>query len=349
MYRKDLNWYIILTIQLRGGKTYMRKKIVGIIICTLLIAAIFLPNVGSMEAANQLNQNPRLETFQEKCVWSGEGDNLDNWAITPSIDLSDVTSVHLEITTLFEILPLDSPDYGYIKISDNGGSDWTILETIQGYTPEWKTIRIDLQNWTDKNVLIAFEFTTEPDSGGSSISDGWWIREIVVFESHETIYFEDFSEYNINDPWNDWTIVLHMGLVNAPPSAPSISGETNGKVGKNYNYTFTSTEPDLENVFYYIKWGDGTADVEWDGPHITGSPITMEHTYSSQGTYTIEAKAKDPQQEESKWSSLKVTIKKNKNKQSANSLFLQLLERLLKPIFSLLSILNWDIEFPVNS
>ena len=186
------------------------------------------------------------------------------------------------------------------------------METIQGYTPEWKTIRIDLQNWTDKNVLIAFEFTTEPDSGGSSISDGWWIREIVVFESHETIYFEDFSGYDINDPWDDWTIVLHMGLVNAPPSAPTISGETNGKVGTNYNYTFTSTDPDGDQVSYHIDWGDGDT-TDWTAFQASGPPGYSEgHAWDEQDEYTIIAKAKDENGLVGPEATLIVTMPRNK-------------------------------------
>jgi len=324
----------------------LRKKIVGILICTLLIAAVFLPTVGSMNVLIKTSpdENPVLETFQTKCAFSGAGPNLDNWAVTPSIDLSDVISVHLEILTLYEIFYEGEDDYGYIKASDNGGSDWTILKTIQGYTPDWLTIRIDLQNWTDKNILIAFEFSTESDS----ISDGWWIQKIEVKESHEIIYYEDFSEYDINDPWGDWTISFMNEPPNASPYRPDISGETNGKVGTSYNYTFISSDQDFDDIFYYIKWGDGSPDVEWDGPHSSFASISVEHTFTSKGTYTIEAKAKDDQGDESKWGMLKVTINKNRNKQSTNSLFLRFLERLLDRILSSFSIFNRIIEFPVT-
>ncbi len=324
----------------------MRKKIVGIFICTLLIAAVFLPTVGSTNVLTKtsFDVKPGFEISQVKCAFSGEGSNLDNRAITPSIDLSGVSSVHLEILTIYEILYVGDDDYGYIKLSDNGGSDWTILKTIQGYTTDWVTISIDLQNWTDKSVLIAFEYSTESDS----ISDGWWIQKIEVKESHDTLYSEDFSEYNINDPWGEWTIVVHAQLPNAPPSRPDISGETKGKVGTSYNYTFTSADPDFDDIFYYIKWGDGSLDVQWDGPHSSGGSITMEHTFTSIGTYTIQAQAKDTHGETSKWGTLEVTITKGRNKQLTSSPFLHFLQILLDRMLSSFSIFNSIIEFPVT-
>lgn len=301
----------------------MRKKIVGILICTLLAATVLSPCICSLNAEYKpSNANPRSNNLQVKCAWSGEGANLDNRAITETISIPEDTSINLEITTMYEILYVGDDDYGYVKLSDNGGSSWTILEIIQGYTPEWTTIEEDLIDWAGKNILIAFEFVTESDS----ISDGWWIQKIVVKASHEDIYYEDFSGYDIGDPWGDWIIIGHSQPPNAPPNIPTINGETNGKAGTEYKYTFTSTDPDLDNVFYYVKWGDGSPDVEWDGPHISGTPISINHTYTSKGAYTIEAKVKDTRGEESKLGILKVNIQKNKqnsmNCQQTHSLML---------------------------
>jgi hypothetical protein len=328
----------------------MKKKILSIIICTLLTAAILIPSVNSQNAeCKPSNTNPQCNNFITKIAWSGEGNNLDNWGITPTIDLSGYDSVDLEITTLYEIFPPDSPDYGYIKISSNGGSEWTTLETFQGYTPEWTTVSIDLQEWVDENIKIAFEFTTEPDSGGPSISEGWWIDNIIIHSNHERIYEEDFSEYDIDDPWGDWVIIGTASPPNVPPFAPSILGPTKGGPGKDLTYTFSSTDWDLDNIFYYINWGDGTPELEWIGPYESSEAVSLNHTFTSKGTYTIEAKAKDINGEESKIGKLKVTIEKSKSKQSNLILSLQTLERLLDRILQLFPIFNKLIEFPMTN
>ncbi|MBU1941896.1 MAG: FG-GAP repeat protein, partial [Candidatus Thermoplasmatota archaeon] len=50
---------------------------------------------------------------------------------------------------------------------------------------------------------------------------------------------------------------------NQPPNTPTITGTTNGKAGVEYDYTFTTTDPDDDEVYYWITWGDGCPAVEW--------------------------------------------------------------------------------------
>lgn len=305
----------------------MKEKIIVLIFCTLLTAAVFLPGIMSQKAINeQSNENTKLEFFQGKCAFSGEGPNLDNLAITPAIDLSGQISPILEITTEIEILPMGSGDYGYIKISKNGGSDWTILEDeIQGYTPDWVIWVIPLDNWSYPNILIAFEFTTESDS----ISDGWFIQKIVVKGLHEIVYEEDFSGYGAGEPWGEWTITVQLSPPNAPPNTPTITGKASGKPGTSYDYKFTSLDLDNNMVFYYIDWGDGT-NTDWIGLYESGETMTKNHNWS-EGTYTLKAKAKDIHGEESKWGSLEVTMPLNQpqsqpsGQQYSKPLFLKIL------------------------
>jgi len=98
---------------------------------------------------------------------------------------------------------------------------------------------------------------------------------------------------------------------NQAPNAPTINGPVSGKPGKSYNYKFKSTDPDGDQVYYYVKWGDGS-NTGWFGPYASGVEQTKSHTWSSKGTYLIEAKAKDTYGAESGWQTLSVKIPKNK-------------------------------------
>jgi hypothetical protein len=111
---------------------------------------------------------------------------------------------------------------------------------------------------------------------------------------------------------------------NTPPEKPDIDGATNGNAGTSYIYTFNSVDLDGDDVYYYIKWGDDQTEV-WDGPHVSGVDVDIAHTYVDQGTFTIEAKAKDSNGAESGWSTLQVTMPVNKV--VPNPLFLRLLEQ----------------------
>jgi hypothetical protein len=95
---------------------------------------------------------------------------------------------------------------------------------------------------------------------------------------------------------------------NSPPEKPSISGPASGKAGIAYPYTFTSTDPDGDQVSYYIEWGDETTTT-WTEFRPPGSPGYSEsHSWNTQGTYIIQAKVKDVHGNESDWETLSVTM-----------------------------------------
>jgi len=100
-------------------------------------------------------------------------------------------------------------------------------------------------------------------------------------------------------------------LLNNPPSSPTIDGPTNGKAGTSYYYDFTTTDPDGEDVKYYIDWGDGTID-PWDGPYESNEVISKDHIWSEQGDYI-------------EWGTLEVTMPVNHHYYS-----FPLLQRLLE-------------------
>ena len=314
----------------------MRKKIIGIVICTLLTTAILLPNVGSMEAENKLTTtNPILENRQVKCAWSGVGDNVNKRTTLPSIDLTDVVAPRLEIITNFEIIPLGDEDYGYVKVSNNSGSTWKILEAIQGYAPQWISIEMNLEEWAEETILIRFELET----ASNSYTDGWFISDVIVREINDLIYTEDFSSYDVGEYWGDWEIIEQLQAPNAPPEPPSIDGPANAERKVELDYVFFTTDPDKDDIYFYVDWGDGDIE-DWDGPHPSGTLLSLNHTYQKNGKYTIIAQGKDIKEELGKENTLEVTIGRSRNKELFNSMFLQLLERLLNPILTLLSYFN---------
>ena len=46
---------------------------------------------------------------------------------------------------------------------------------------------------------------------------------------------------------------------NNPPNKPTITGNSSGKPGTEYEYTFVSTDPEEDEISYYIDWGDNTS------------------------------------------------------------------------------------------
>ena len=105
---------------------------------------------------------------------------------------------------------------------------------------------------------------------------------------------------------------------NSPPSKPTIKGPPKarpiyGVVGEDYNFTFRSVDPDGDDIFYLVDWGDGSWK-DWFGPYKSGENATANHTWYNQGTYTVTAKAKDIHGLESDWSTMSIPIRGSKSK-----------------------------------
>jgi len=94
------------------------------------------------------------------------------------------------------------------------------------------------------------------------------------------------------------------------PEAPTITGETDGRFGVEYEYTFCSIDPNGDDVCYYVEWGDGEI-TDWTGAHGSGEEVVLSHTWEKRGTYTIRARAKDTDNLWGPWGELEVTMPVN--------------------------------------
>lgn len=111
---------------------------------------------------------------------------------------------------------------------------------------------------------------------------------------------EGSLEININ-------IINNEELPNDPPEKPTINGPTSAKTGEDHEYTFVTTDPDGDDVYYFVDWGDET-NSSWLGPSNSGEEVTATHTWSEDGIYIIRVKAKDMDGAESDFETLKVTM-----------------------------------------
>lgn len=118
--------------------------------------------------------------------------------------------------------------------------------------------------------------------------------------------------------------------INNPPTAPTITGPPRGKVGIKHNFTFQSTDPDGDYVYYYIDWGDQT-NTGWIGPYASGEEITQSHTWSIKRTFNISARAKDSWGNKSDWSyhTFISPVNIQSSQQSLKSLYLKTLQQML--------------------
>jgi hypothetical protein len=112
-----------------------------------------------------------------------------------------------------------------------------------------------------------------------------------------------------NSTVNDTTWAL-IREFNNPPTAPFIYGPTKGTVGISYEYTFVATDPEGDDIYYVIDWGDGAETGV--GPYQSGEEAVTEHTWETMGIFTLRVKAIDRFGAMSNWATLEVSIPKGK-------------------------------------
>ncbi|UCF49177.1 MAG: hypothetical protein JSU91_05355 [Thermoplasmatales archaeon] len=199
-------------------------------------------------------------------------------------------------------------DLWLIKIETENNPPYEPSEPI----PENNSVSVDIEinlSWSGgdpdgDNVTydVYFGDYNPPPKVVSNQTDNYYNPGILDFG--RTYYWQIFA-------WDNKTLCTKGQIwsftTNFKPEGPDISGPTNGLVGTAYTYTFNSVDLDDDDVFYYIKWGDGHVEI-WDGPHHSGEDFEISHTYLNQGTFTIEAKAKDINGAESNFTTLEVNI-----------------------------------------
>lgn len=96
-------------------------------------------------------------------------------------------------------------------------------------------------------------------------------------------------------------------MPNGAPITPTLTGPSSGKPNKEYSYNIISTDPEVEQIWYWVDWGDGT-NTGWKGPFASGTQITESHTWTTKENFTIKAKAKDIHDAESNWATLIISL-----------------------------------------
>ena len=174
------------------------------------------------------------------------------------------------------------------------------------------------------------------DWGDDNVSD--WVGPYNSGETGEASHaWENLGDYeikaiakDINGVQSEWSEPALLSIVeNEKPTMVEIDGETYGLGGTDYEFTFTSTDPDGHDIFYMVDWDDGER-TEWLGPYSSGETIALSHRWKIKGTYWIKAWAMDTVGGESHQGSHKIIILTSSARSyQGNPIFIQLLERYL--------------------
>jgi hypothetical protein len=163
-------------------------------------------------------------------------------------------------------------------------------------------------DWDAEGVVDVSDWTSFGASGHTgSLSHSWDSSGSYVVRAQAK------DEYDAQSGWSSGkTVVVIVGGGNDPPDKPTLSGETNGKVGQSYIYSASTVDPDGDKVFYWFDWDDGT-NSGWKGSFNSGETCGVSHIWDVEGSYSLKVKAKDEYGEESEWSDpLRITMPRNR-------------------------------------
>jgi PKD repeat protein len=173
----------------------------------------------------------------------------------------------------------------------------------------------------DVGQEIIFDASGSFDHEGEIISYEWdfgdgssGYGEITskVYDS-EGVYYVTLNVIDNEGNIDNDTTWAFIGRSNDPPNTPTIKGPSKIKKNIEYTYTFTAIDPDGDDIYYTIFWGDYDPPLFWIGPFSSGKDISLSHTWIDKAAYYIHVKAKDRFDFESDWETLSVTMPKNKS------------------------------------
>lgn len=211
-------------------------------------------------------------------------------------------------------------DGGYIIGGDawvSGPSDLLLLKTDENGIEEWN--RTFSHSDTDWGKTVIQTVNGDYVLGGAQETSRFWLirtnpQGSVVWEKVYLPSFyarcncvqqtpdDGFIATGVINPFSaDRCVILKLNSGNNhPPNQPTISGPVSGRVEESYEYTFNAIDPDNDDVYYYIDWGDTSSG--WVGPFTSGVAVTFQHSWNRTDQYTIFAQAKDGFHHESNWS-----------------------------------------------
>jgi len=304
----------------------MKHKIIGLIVCVLMIL-----NTSTIIGTSTDTTKTTQETVMN-IIPKMTHNNHDNWAPNPSFEegdsmptgwtysINNTSKYHWDstishsgeksigalnfsndtrwscwITTDFIPVDLVEETYefsGWYKFIGTSTKQPSALFELDMYDENYTHLGGSGQGF---NYSLEWKYQSWNTSGmgGTIVNETRYVK-LKLYQVYFTHTEPDpLIEIRFDD--------IYFGYGNDAPSPPSISGPSNGKIKVSLVYNFTTTDPDGDDTYFFIDWGDNTTN-GWIGPYNSGGTITATHTWSESGTYKIQVKTKDTYGAESNWS-----------------------------------------------
>jgi len=158
-----------------------------------------------------VSKSPTAWTSVDGMLYSGTGDEFDNWAIFPTTGGGTLT-----FDTYWDLE--DYWDFAFVQVSTDGGLTWTSLEDnegfstydfdpnayptvienipgLTGYNPTPVTLTYNLSGYAGQDILVAFRMITD----WGTHYEGWYVDNVyvdgtLISDGSDASIFTDISE-----------------------------------------------------------------------------------------------------------------------------------------------------------
>jgi len=213
-------------------------------------------------------------------------------------------------------------------VPENGAKNVVIIADLgwDGGDPDGDPVTYDIFfGKTSPPPLIEENYSTNTYKPGTMNYSTTYYWKIIAYDQFDTM--------SVGPIWNFTT----EDKVNKAPIRPTITGTKGIHVpNRDYDYDFVTTDPDGDDVLYYIDWGDGTF-IYWFGPFLSGENVTRTHSWPPiTKLYEIQVKAKDIYGAESDWGKMYVFVLNSRTAKDSlvGRFIVRMIDRL--PIFKLI-------------
>jgi hypothetical protein len=325
----------------------MKKELIGIFVCILLIATVALPVSGilTIKKENNEEENKIIAGIDWIGVSTDENilNNLKfqrNYKKNIIKDRDELDQYQIGMDS-YGYIGRDSDSLNYYIVAQQFIPTKGILTRVELMVCKNVTTLYNLtvaikDNLSESNLIsisqnpdsipteifswIEFDFDNIKVTPGNSYyivcstidspnnRYAWGVKMDNVYPNGSIYWSKDGQKWYY-DTGLDAAFKTY-GRDNNPPNAPTITGETNGKTGAEYEYNFKALDPDEDNVKYYIDWDDGKINITEFYP--SDLDVKLKHTWSNNGFYNITAMAVDVYSGESQLGTLKVQMPRNK-------------------------------------
>ncbi len=264
-------------------------------------------------------------------VWVEDADG-DNLADSDELEWKDFINVSSEFDDDYPSIiyckscvvgyPETCPDDWPEDSRGNLGVDLLIKPSFGTGVAVMSSTRVSylISQWVTNN--IGFEFNKDLIINHLPVGDAFFNAKFNYCQNgtnDKRDYCNKFG-YNL---YGDPSLMYEGITVEGKPEKPIISGPARGKIGEEYTYYASSSDPDNDNIYYLFNWGD-SSNSGWLGPYKSGEECNASHTWNKKGKYEIKVRVKDVNGFISVWSN-PLSAKMPSNK-VINKLFLNFLQ-----------------------